>query len=360
MNPSTEQETYSLQACVQCGATTTPLWRNGPTGPKTLCNACGVKLQRHYNRERALRAIESDAREHALSAPDTPPHSGDATCQSGGSLSGGSEAPELINFQRINMQHSRSNSLDAQDSSTSSRGRPLRNIAARLRLTRTRVPTNSTVPSSDDDISNRSGSRSRSRHDASSLSRATPVPPSSAPQAMYSMAAPNPRSGAAGDMHPASQPTQVAAMGARTAEAPLRQMKSDNGMFAPTASPDSSCGSGRVQVDGLQLVLPSTTGARMCLNNVSAVLQQQQESQHPNGGLSQQCDGSSGGPVLYLYGADGACLAFAAAPPPGGPNSVAAWRSASPQSVAWNSGYGWSLLFLRHVDYLAFKGAPYS
>lgn len=198
MNISAEQETYSLQACVQCGATTTPLWRNGPTGPKTLCNACGVKLQRHYNRERALRAIESDAREHALSAPDTPPHSGDATCQSGGSLSGGSEAPELINFQRINMQHSRSNSLDAQDSSTSSRGRPLRNIAARLRLTRTRVPTNSTPPASDDDISNRSGSRSRSRHDASSLSRATPVPPSSAPQAMYSTAAPSPRSGAAG------------------------------------------------------------------------------------------------------------------------------------------------------------------
>lgn len=29
--------------CFYCKAATTPQWRNGPMGPKTLCNACGVR-----------------------------------------------------------------------------------------------------------------------------------------------------------------------------------------------------------------------------------------------------------------------------------------------------------------------------
>ena len=29
--------------CHACGTTSTPLWRGGPNGPKTLCNACGVR-----------------------------------------------------------------------------------------------------------------------------------------------------------------------------------------------------------------------------------------------------------------------------------------------------------------------------
>lgn len=33
----------SGHCCTQCSTTTTPVWRAGPCGPKTLCNACGVR-----------------------------------------------------------------------------------------------------------------------------------------------------------------------------------------------------------------------------------------------------------------------------------------------------------------------------
>jgi hypothetical protein len=31
------------RACAHCGSRKTPMWRNGPVGPKTLCNACGIR-----------------------------------------------------------------------------------------------------------------------------------------------------------------------------------------------------------------------------------------------------------------------------------------------------------------------------
>ncbi|KAG0458253.1 hypothetical protein HPP92_023410 [Vanilla planifolia] len=42
--------------CANCDTTSTPLWRNGPRGPKSLCNACGI---RHKKEER--RAAASSA-----------------------------------------------------------------------------------------------------------------------------------------------------------------------------------------------------------------------------------------------------------------------------------------------------------
>lgn len=42
--------------CVDCKTTKTPLWRSGPHGPKSLCNACGI---RYRKAKRALSAFGS-------------------------------------------------------------------------------------------------------------------------------------------------------------------------------------------------------------------------------------------------------------------------------------------------------------
>ncbi|KAM0945884.1 putative transcription factor C2C2-GATA family [Dioscorea sansibarensis] len=35
-----------LKTCADCRTSMTPLWRKGPYGPKSLCNACGIRYRR--------------------------------------------------------------------------------------------------------------------------------------------------------------------------------------------------------------------------------------------------------------------------------------------------------------------------
>ncbi|CAL9174998.1 unnamed protein product [Musa hybrid cultivar] len=39
--------------CANCDTTSTPLWRNGPRGPKSLCNACGIRYKKEERRTAA-------------------------------------------------------------------------------------------------------------------------------------------------------------------------------------------------------------------------------------------------------------------------------------------------------------------
>ncbi|XP_068660360.1 GATA transcription factor 15-like [Aristolochia californica] len=50
--PAAENQCSGIQkTCTDCNTTKTPLWRGGPAGPKSLCNACGI---RYRKRRRAL------------------------------------------------------------------------------------------------------------------------------------------------------------------------------------------------------------------------------------------------------------------------------------------------------------------
>lgn len=44
------RKTYRVKrTCVNCAEAKTPQWRQGPDGPLTLCNACGVAYAKHDN-----------------------------------------------------------------------------------------------------------------------------------------------------------------------------------------------------------------------------------------------------------------------------------------------------------------------
>ncbi|EOY06643.1 GATA transcription factor 15, putative [Theobroma cacao] len=45
----TQNQSFSNETkktCADCGTSKTPLWRGGPAGPKSLCNACGIRSRK--------------------------------------------------------------------------------------------------------------------------------------------------------------------------------------------------------------------------------------------------------------------------------------------------------------------------
>ncbi|QCD91029.1 pre-rRNA-processing protein SRD1 [Vigna unguiculata] len=61
--PNTTSNTDPLIArrCANCDTTSTPLWRNGPRGPKSLCNACGIRFKKEERRASAAAAPPQQA-----------------------------------------------------------------------------------------------------------------------------------------------------------------------------------------------------------------------------------------------------------------------------------------------------------
>ncbi|KAK9274398.1 hypothetical protein L1049_019212 [Liquidambar formosana] len=52
----------TIRVCADCNTTKTPLWRGGPRGPKSLCNACGIR-QRKARRAMAAAAAAANGTE---------------------------------------------------------------------------------------------------------------------------------------------------------------------------------------------------------------------------------------------------------------------------------------------------------
>ncbi|PSR85093.1 GATA transcription factor [Actinidia chinensis var. chinensis] len=54
------QSPDSAKTCADCGTNKTPLWRGGPAGPKSLCNACGIRSRK---KRRALLGVNKGSTE---------------------------------------------------------------------------------------------------------------------------------------------------------------------------------------------------------------------------------------------------------------------------------------------------------
>ncbi|KAI3864017.1 hypothetical protein MKW98_031609 [Papaver atlanticum] len=50
----------AIKSCVDCKTSKTPLWRGGPAGPKSLCNACGIRQRKKRRAMMGLQKEESD------------------------------------------------------------------------------------------------------------------------------------------------------------------------------------------------------------------------------------------------------------------------------------------------------------
>ncbi|KAL3640463.1 hypothetical protein CASFOL_015431 [Castilleja foliolosa] len=68
-------DTLLARRCANCDTTSTPLWRNGPRGPKSLCNACGIRYKKEERRAIAAAAngntgpAHMDTAQHMMSGP---------------------------------------------------------------------------------------------------------------------------------------------------------------------------------------------------------------------------------------------------------------------------------------------------
>lgn len=49
------------RACTLCGTAKTPLWRSGPEGPKSLCNACGIRAKKNRQLQEQRRLGDPDS-----------------------------------------------------------------------------------------------------------------------------------------------------------------------------------------------------------------------------------------------------------------------------------------------------------
>ncbi|EXB38836.1 Putative GATA transcription factor 22 [Morus notabilis] len=56
---SNNNNNNTIRVCADCNTTKTPLWRSGPRGPKSLCNACGIR-QRKARRAMAAAAAAAN------------------------------------------------------------------------------------------------------------------------------------------------------------------------------------------------------------------------------------------------------------------------------------------------------------
>ncbi|BAT77978.1 putative GATA transcription factor [Vigna angularis] len=73
-NLATNKAFDIIRVCADCNTTSTPLWRSGPNGPKSLCNACGI-------RQRKARRAMAEAANSCMDAKSRVRHQKEKKCR---------------------------------------------------------------------------------------------------------------------------------------------------------------------------------------------------------------------------------------------------------------------------------------
>ncbi|KAL0457461.1 UNVERIFIED_CONTAM: GATA transcription factor 17 [Sesamum latifolium] len=87
----------NVKTCVDCGTSKTPLWRGGPAGPKSLCNACGIRSRK---KRRALMGVAKEEKKtkKSTSGKNTSHHHSNSSSSNSSSSSSGDSSTEDWRF----------------------------------------------------------------------------------------------------------------------------------------------------------------------------------------------------------------------------------------------------------------------
>ncbi|GAB4850824.1 hypothetical protein Ancab_030123 [Ancistrocladus abbreviatus] len=99
------QVTEIKKTCADCGTFETPLWRGGPAGPKSLCNACGIRSRK---KRRAILGLNKGQAEEKKSKKSNYNHNRTTTTRTSNSKLGSSLNQRLLALGReVLMQRSK-------------------------------------------------------------------------------------------------------------------------------------------------------------------------------------------------------------------------------------------------------------
>ncbi|XP_011100810.1 GATA transcription factor 15-like [Sesamum indicum] len=84
----------NVKTCVDCGTSKTPLWRGGPAGPKSLCNACGIRSRK---KRRALMGVAKEEKKtkKSTSGKNTSHHQSNSSSSNSSSSSSGDSTGKI-------------------------------------------------------------------------------------------------------------------------------------------------------------------------------------------------------------------------------------------------------------------------
>ncbi|KAK9683875.1 hypothetical protein RND81_10G171200 [Saponaria officinalis] len=102
-----------LRMCSDCHTTTTPLWRSGPQGPKSLCNACGIRQRKARRAAMAAAAAAADFSKDTTTTV-TSPLSSTTTTTTTTTTTFQSPKPIIIDEEirsKLNLHHEKNHTL---------------------------------------------------------------------------------------------------------------------------------------------------------------------------------------------------------------------------------------------------------